>query len=108
VVLEHLVEFNYTEFVFLSPTFMTNGGVEKPELFQLPCETMFGLVVAVNGNVMPATQLLVGPAFHPATKPLFFLPKKKELESTKGPIQGDFILRNTHRNAHMCRSRDLP
>jgi hypothetical protein len=45
---EHLVEFNYTEFVFLSPTFMTNGGVEEPELFQLPYETMFGLVVAVN------------------------------------------------------------
>jgi len=32
---------------------------------------MFGLVVTINGNAMPASQLLVWLTFRPATKPQF-------------------------------------
>jgi len=50
---------------------------------------------------MPAPQLLIWPTFCPVTKPQ--IKKKKEnieLEPAKGPIQGNFMLINAHRNAH--------
>ena len=42
---------------------------------------------------------LASQLFPPATKPLFLT--KIELESTKGTIQGGFILRNVYQNAYM-------
>jgi len=68
---------------------------------------MFGLVVSIKGNVMPARQLLI--CLPSIPQPSFnFFKKKLDLEQTNGPIQGDCILRNAHRNAHTSAGHCAP
>jgi len=59
---------------------------------------MFGLVVGINGNTMPATNLSSSPLSVPKQVSFFFY--DFELKSTKGSIPGDFMGENPQQSAH--------